>query len=199
MWENYFLDLFGSIFGFGNHNFVRLASVLGIIVTDYRLNANHNPRSGGRRTDCNWLSPKCKSQLISLLTLRLPHCNWLSPKCKSQPIKALTSSANNCNWLSPKCKSQLPTLRRLHNSNCNWLSPKCKSQLNAPYRNLHSNCNWLSPKCKSQPVSVSLPPKPIVTDYRLNANHNHERPDVMYFCIVTDYRLNANHNKTSCG
>ncbi|VVM19126.1 Helicase loader DnaI, partial [uncultured Gammaproteobacteria bacterium] len=32
----------------------------------------------------------------------------------------------------------------------------------------------------------------IVTDYRLNANHNKH---LMYLSmIVTDYRLNANHN-----
>ncbi|VVM22500.1 Helicase loader DnaI [uncultured Gammaproteobacteria bacterium] len=32
----------------------------------------------------------------------------------------------------------------------------------------------------------------IVTDYRLNANHNRDVMSVIW--IVTDYRLNANHN-----
>ncbi|SHN93597.1 Helicase loader DnaI [bacterium endosymbiont of Bathymodiolus sp. 5 South] len=34
----------------------------------------------------------------------------------------------------------------------------------------------------------------IVTDYRLNANHNAYKGVRRYFKIVTDYRLNANHN-----
>ncbi len=34
----------------------------------------------------------------------------------------------------------------------------------------------------------------IVTDYRLNANHNWEKIAVLHKGIVTDYRLNANHN-----
>ncbi|VVM18745.1 Helicase loader DnaI [uncultured Gammaproteobacteria bacterium] len=34
----------------------------------------------------------------------------------------------------------------------------------------------------------------IVTDYRLNANHNIVLMDINLLAIVTDYRLNANHN-----
>ncbi|VVH62507.1 Helicase loader DnaI [uncultured Gammaproteobacteria bacterium] len=34
----------------------------------------------------------------------------------------------------------------------------------------------------------------IVTDYRLNANHNLIYHKPFSFYIVTDYRLNANHN-----
>ncbi|SSC08579.1 Helicase loader DnaI [bacterium endosymbiont of Bathymodiolus sp. 5 South] len=34
----------------------------------------------------------------------------------------------------------------------------------------------------------------IVTDYRLNANHNIELSLFLLSLIVTDYRLNANHN-----
>ncbi len=34
----------------------------------------------------------------------------------------------------------------------------------------------------------------IVTDYRLNANHNKKLFIPLKFVIVTDYRLNANHN-----
>ncbi|CAC9653679.1 Helicase loader DnaI [uncultured Gammaproteobacteria bacterium] len=34
----------------------------------------------------------------------------------------------------------------------------------------------------------------IVTDYRLNANHNQKNQTKLVFFIVTDYRLNANHN-----
>ncbi|SMN17228.1 Helicase loader DnaI [uncultured Candidatus Thioglobus sp.] len=34
----------------------------------------------------------------------------------------------------------------------------------------------------------------IVTDYRLNANHNASRVWQHLYSIVTDYRLNANHN-----
>ena len=35
----------------------------------------------------------------------------------------------------------------------------------------------------------------IVTDYRLNANHNHWQIKTQLVAIVTDYRLNANHNR----
>ncbi|SSC11037.1 Helicase loader DnaI [thiotrophic endosymbiont of Bathymodiolus puteoserpentis (Logatchev)] len=38
----------------------------------------------------------------------------------------------------------------------------------------------------------------IVTDYRLNANHNHKSILLSQWLIVTDYRLNANHNKHAC-
>ena len=55
-------------------------------------------------------------------------------------------------------------------------------------------CNWLSPKCKSQPYSVVDEKGEVVTDYRLNANHNHRLPNKNKAQIVTDYRLNANHN-----
>ncbi|SSC08238.1 Helicase loader DnaI [bacterium endosymbiont of Bathymodiolus sp. 5 South] len=34
----------------------------------------------------------------------------------------------------------------------------------------------------------------IVTDYRLNANHNVLSLLILVSSIVTDYRLNANHN-----
>ncbi|CAC9641343.1 Helicase loader DnaI [uncultured Gammaproteobacteria bacterium] len=34
----------------------------------------------------------------------------------------------------------------------------------------------------------------IVTDYRLNANHNYKTVISPNTNIVTDYRLNANHN-----
>ena len=34
----------------------------------------------------------------------------------------------------------------------------------------------------------------IVTDYRLNANHNFTPNRLVWDNIVTDYRLNANHN-----
>ncbi len=34
----------------------------------------------------------------------------------------------------------------------------------------------------------------IVTDYRLNANHNKVSLNKYFAVIVTDYRLNANHN-----
>ncbi len=34
----------------------------------------------------------------------------------------------------------------------------------------------------------------IVTDYRLNANHNNKTLKNLEIIIVTDYRLNANHN-----
>jgi hypothetical protein len=37
----------------------------------------------------------------------------------------------------------------------------------------------------------------IVTDYRLNANHNYLFMDILINFIVTDYRLNANHNLKS--
>ncbi|SSC08578.1 Helicase loader DnaI [bacterium endosymbiont of Bathymodiolus sp. 5 South] len=40
-------------------------------------------------------------------------------------------------------------------------------------------------------VLISL----IVTDYRLNANHNCVYFQLKRAFIVTDYRLNANHNK----
>ncbi|CAC9630144.1 Helicase loader DnaI [uncultured Gammaproteobacteria bacterium] len=36
----------------------------------------------------------------------------------------------------------------------------------------------------------------IVTDYRLNANHNRGLTQWPLKKIVTDYRLNANHNLT---
>ncbi len=57
-----------------------------------------------------------------------------------------------------------------------------------------ADCNRLSPKCKSQPAVCLPPPKCIVTDYRLNANHNFGNRQNKISRIVTDYRLNANHN-----
>ena len=77
---------------------------------------------------------------------------------------------------------------------CNRLSPKCKSQR---YQERHAEyryCNRLSPKCKSQPSRPSLGLGFIVTDYRLNANHNEQHNPHARNLIVTDYRLNANHN-----
>ena len=59
---------------------------------------------------------------------------------------------------------------------------------------LDINCNRLSPKCKSQPLAVTDLIPLIVTDYRLNANHNYSIILYSLFLIVTDYRLNANHN-----
>jgi hypothetical protein len=38
----------------------------------------------------------------------------------------------------------------------------------------------------------------IVTDYRLNANHNGANNGITQQQIVTDYRLNANHNYRFC-
>ena len=40
----------------------------------------------------------------------------------------------------------------------------------------------------------SKPEPDIVTDYRLNANHNDGVIEMDTIAIVTDYRLNANHN-----
>ncbi len=57
-----------------------------------------------------------------------------------------------------------------------------------------TNCNWLSPKCKSQLIKLWRVSSLIVTDYRLNANHNNKELYYDYYSIVTDYRLNANHN-----
>ena len=56
------------------------------------------------------------------------------------------------------------------------------------------DCNRLSPKCKSQLIIMMLMMKKIVTDYRLNANHNKILSLFLLQMIVTDYRLNANHN-----
>ncbi len=101
------------------------------------------------------------------------YCNWLSPKCKSQRRSALVRWSLYCNWLSPKCKSQPGLSRASVSLHCNWLSPKCKSQ-----RSIENNKGYR-----------------IVTDYRLNANHNSNTPVFHFSDIVTDYRLNANHNK----
>ena len=61
--------------------------------------------------------------------------------------------------------------------------------------NLNMDCNRLSPKRKSQQCTNSLHFSGIVTDYRLNANHNKGNTIFKTIIIVTDYRLNANHNK----
>ncbi len=55
-------------------------------------------------------------------------------------------------------------------------------------------CNRLSPKCKSQQAVLVNEHFDIVTDYRLNANHNKNDNNPVFYEIVTDYRLNANHN-----
>ncbi len=57
-----------------------------------------------------------------------------------------------------------------------------------------NDCNRLSPKCKSQRPRPRKNLPHIVTDYRLNANHNRDFSLVIVLWIVTDYRLNANHN-----
>ncbi len=57
-----------------------------------------------------------------------------------------------------------------------------------------SYCNRLSPKCKSQLKNGIVIIYKIVTDYRLNANHNQTLRHQLRVQIVTDYRLNANHN-----
>ena len=57
------------------------------------------------------------------------------------------------------------------------------------------DCNRLSPKCKSQLFPDVPPSNFIVTDYRLNANHNYSVKSLEIQVIVTDYRLNANHNQ----
>ena len=56
------------------------------------------------------------------------------------------------------------------------------------------NCNRLSPKRKSQLAHPHQQQQEIVTDYRLNANHNEDLDGDRPCEIVTDYRLNANHN-----
>ncbi len=58
---------------------------------------------------------------------------------------------------------------------CNWLSPKCKSQQGQQAYHQSQYCNWLSPKCKSQLSWADAWTALIVTDYRLNANHNEVR------------------------
>ena len=62
---------------------------------------------------------------------------------------------------------------------------------------MNPNCNRLSPKRKSQHGGFSYNERLIVTDYRLNANHNLSSSIQLLTVIVTDYRLNANHNLSS--
>ena len=80
------------------------------------------------------------------------------------------------------------------NHYCNRLSPKRKSQQSQGDIDKFIHCNRLSPKRKSQLKNMNLRLKAIVTDYRLNANHNKDYHLQSVCTIVTDYRLNANHN-----
>ncbi|VVM19128.1 hypothetical protein BSPWISOXPB_3686 [uncultured Gammaproteobacteria bacterium] len=126
-------------------------------------------------------------QITTYCTDTFLDCNRLSPKCKSQryefPDRFL------CNRLSPKCKSQRAWFQLVGALDCNRLSPKCKSQRPA-VSVLYRLPNVKRKKC-------------IVTDYRLNANHNSRFRFLLMYCnrlspkcksqrvsillIVTDY------------
>ena len=62
---------------------------------------------------------------------------------------------------------------------CNRLSPKCKSQHADDDKVFGYHCNRLSPKYKSQHIRRYIMRHRIVTDYRLNANHNKTGKEVM--------------------
>ena len=86
----------------------------------------------------------------------------------------------------------------MRHRHCNRLSPKCKSQHNTPERlKVRIVTDYRLNANHNIPVTTHLSPR-IVTDYRLNANHNSNAVAVFPSLIVPDYRLNANHNKHLC-